>query len=153
MSTASYIRWFADIGAADVPLVGGKTASLGELHGALSGAGVTVPEGFAITAQAYRDALTEAGAWTPLHKLLDGLDKTDVALLDHRAAAAREIVYAATGGAGLIEQITEAYRALEAMCGASSPSPSAARRRRRTCRPPASPASTKASSTSAARRR
>jgi pyruvate,water dikinase len=117
MSTLPYIRWFADIGVGDVALVGGKTASLGELHAALSGAGVKVPEGFAITAQAYRDALTEAGAWAPLHKLLDGLDKTDVALLDARAAAAREIVYAATGGAALADQIKAAYRALEALCG------------------------------------
>ena len=117
MSAVDCIRWFADLGADDVPLVGGKTASLGELHAALSGAGVAVPAGFAITAQAYRDALTEAGAWAPLHQLLDGLDKSDVALLAARAAAARQIVYAATGGEDLRRQITAAYRALNQMCG------------------------------------
>ena len=52
----SYIRWFSDLGVADVAMVGGKTASLGELYSALSGEGVKVPNGFAITAQAYRDA-------------------------------------------------------------------------------------------------
>ncbi len=117
MAGADYIRWFEDLGADDVALVGGKTASLGELRGALSQAGVAVPPGFAITAQAYRDALTEADAWGELHRLLDGLDKTDVARLAERAAAARAIVYDATGGAALRRQITAAYRALKATCG------------------------------------
>ena len=101
MTALDYIRWFGDLGAGDVASVGGKTASLGELHSVLSQDGVKVPEGFAITAQAYRDALAAAGAWTPLHQLLDGLDKSDVDLLAERAAAARKVVYEATGGSAL----------------------------------------------------
>ena len=62
MHTQTYIRWFEELGVKDVPQVGGKTASLGELYGGLRAAGVKVPNGFAVTAQAYRDALTEAGA-------------------------------------------------------------------------------------------
>jgi pyruvate phosphate dikinase-like enzyme len=62
-STASgNIRWFRDIRLADVGLVGGKNASLGELFSVLSVQGVRVPNGFALTADAYRNALTEAGA-------------------------------------------------------------------------------------------
>ncbi len=55
-----YIRWFADLGLDDIPLVGGKNASLGELYRALSAVGVRVPPGFAITADAYRVFLHEA---------------------------------------------------------------------------------------------
>ncbi len=71
MSTKDYVRWFSDIRLGDVALVGGKTASLGELYSALSKQGVRVPNGFALTAEAYRDALTAAKAWERLHKLLD----------------------------------------------------------------------------------
>ena len=112
-----YIRWFEDLGMDDVPQVGGKTASLGELYTALRAAGVETPNGFAITAQAYRAALTEAGAWAPLHALLDDLDKTDVEGLARRAAAARKIVYAATGAEALKAQIVQAWRRLRDLCG------------------------------------
>jgi pyruvate, water dikinase len=117
MSASDYIRWFSDLGADDVASVGGKTASLGELYSALSGEGVKVPRGFAITAQTYRDALTAADAWAPLHGLLDGLDKSDVDLLAEHAAAARKIVYAATAGKELRRQIVAAYRGLKKSCG------------------------------------
>jgi pyruvate,water dikinase len=117
MSALDYIRWFGDLSSADVASVGGKTASLGELCSALSGEGVKVPPGFAITARAYRDALTAADAWAPLHQLLDGLDKTNVDLLAERAAAARKIVYDSTGGEELGRQIAAAYRKLKESCG------------------------------------
>lgn len=112
-SGSAFIRWFRDIGAGDVALVGGKTASLGELYHGLTDMGVRTPNGFAITALAYRDALTSAGAWAPLRELLEGLDKTDIDALAERAAKAREIVYAATNGAELRRQIITAYRALK----------------------------------------
>jgi pyruvate,water dikinase len=108
------IRWFAEIGVHDVALVGGKTASLGELYGRLASAGVKTPNGFAIIARAYRDALTQADAWGKLHALLDDLDTSNVALLASRAAAARSIVYEAVGGADLRRQILAAYDALKA---------------------------------------
>ena len=53
-SHGAYIRWFAELGLDDIPLVGGKNASLGEMYCALSATGVNVPPGFAITADAYR---------------------------------------------------------------------------------------------------
>jgi len=111
------IRWFKDIRLADVPLVGGKNASLGELYSNLSDAGVRVPNGFALTAQAYRDALTEAAAWDKLHRLLDTLDKTQAVELVRCAAEARAIVYAATGTDRLRLEIAQAYTQLEAEYG------------------------------------
>ncbi|KAB2912644.1 MAG: phosphoenolpyruvate synthase [Hyphomicrobiaceae bacterium] len=112
----SKIRWFRETGLGDVALVGGKTASLGELYSVLSQQGVRVPNGFALTAQAYRDALTAAGAWDRLHALLDGLDKRQVDTLAACAAQARKIVFDATGGEELRRLITDAYRELEACC-------------------------------------
>jgi pyruvate, water dikinase len=113
MSDSSYILWFKDIRNDDVARVGGKNASLGEMHSALSAAGVRVPNGFALTADAYRDALTEAGAWTELHRLLDDLDKDDVAALAARAKEARGIVYEATGTEKLRRQISAGFAELQ----------------------------------------
>ncbi len=90
-----YVRWFGELTMEDVPLVGGKNASLGEMVRELGPLGVRIPDGFAVTAEAYRDALTAAGAWDELHRLLDGLDKSDVAALRRVGARCREIVYAA----------------------------------------------------------
>ena len=120
MGTVSdIIRWFSEIRLNDVPLVGGKNASLGELYSELGAAGVLVPDGFALTATAYRDALTEADAWPRLHALLDGLDITDVATLAERAKQARDIVYRAAGTDALRQAIIDAYRQLEAQYGAN----------------------------------
>lgn len=113
MAAPGYIQWFGDIRLADVPLVGGKTASLGELYSALSSQGVRVPNGFALTASAYRDALTQAGAWEELRRLLAGVDKRRISDLARRAAAARAIVYAATDHEALRREVADAYRKLE----------------------------------------
>ena len=113
MATTDYVRWFSDIRLGDVALVGGKNASLGELYSTLSKQGVRVPNGFALTAEAYRDALTAANAWERLHQLLDNLDKRNVDVLAKRATEAREIVYKATATGPLREQIDRAYRELE----------------------------------------
>jgi pyruvate,water dikinase len=115
------VQWFKDIRVADIPLVGGKIASLGELYSVLSREGVRVPNGFALTASAYRDALTAAGAWDALHTLLDDLDKTHIDVLAARAADSRKIVYEATNTKELYRQISEAYRQLEAEYGPHVP--------------------------------
>jgi pyruvate, water dikinase len=112
------VRWFAKLGIADVPEVGGKNASLGELYSRLGAAGVRVPNGFALTAGAYRQALAEAGAGPKLHALLDRLDVTDMAALSHAASTARDIVYAATGTETLRRAIAESYATLEREYGA-----------------------------------
>ena len=70
MNKVSYIRWFNEIGIDDVPLVGGKNASLGEMYQNLTAEGVRVPNGFAVTAEAYRYVLEHNNAWQALHAVL-----------------------------------------------------------------------------------
>jgi pyruvate,water dikinase len=110
--TNRYIRWFGDLGLTDVPIVGGKNASLGELYRELSPLGVSVPNGFAITAEAFRDTLRDARLRTELEELMEKFDKSDVAELARRARRARELVYAAPLSAELIAGITAAYQQL-----------------------------------------
>jgi len=110
----TYVRWFSEIGAKDVPTVGGKSASLGEMYRALTPHGVHVPDGFAITAAAYRDTLERAGAWPRLREALAGLDVKDVDDLARRAKLAREIVYAAPLPDPLVAEIRTAYARLQA---------------------------------------
>ncbi|GAB4562998.1 MAG: phosphoenolpyruvate synthase [Rhizobacter sp.] len=112
-----YIRWFSELGVGDVPLVGGKNASLGEMYRELSAQGVRVPNGFAITAEAYRYVLEQADAWPQLHRALDGLNERDVDDLARRAQLAREIIYGAALPADLVAEITEAYATLQAEYG------------------------------------
>lgn len=114
MNTAThYIRWFRDIKVADVPLVGGKNASLGEMYRELTPHGIRIPNGFAISAQAYRDMLDEAGAWQSLHALLEDIDKEDVEELARRAHQARELVYGAGLSNELRNEIVLAYHELQ----------------------------------------
>ncbi|MFN3514439.1 MAG: phosphoenolpyruvate synthase [Phenylobacterium sp.] len=113
----SYVRWFEDLGLDDIALVGGKTASLGELYRLLKATPVSTPDGFALTAEAYRDALTQAGGWAKLTDLFAGFDVNDVGSLASVGEAARAIVYEATGGEALRSQIGAAFRTLKARCG------------------------------------
>jgi pyruvate,water dikinase len=117
MDQYTYVRFFEEIGIADVPLVGGKNASLGEMYRSLSGAGVRVPNGFAITADGYRHMLEEAHAWAPLHAALDDLKPDDVTDLARRAKQAREIVYGAGLPQDLANEIRAAYRRLQDQYG------------------------------------
>ncbi|MGO9992135.1 MAG: phosphoenolpyruvate synthase [Steroidobacteraceae bacterium] len=117
MSTKRLIRSFSEIGIDDLPLVGGKNASLGEMYRNLSSQGVKVPNGFAITADAYRYVLEKANAWGPLHEALDGLKPNDMDDLIRRGRRAREIVYGAPLPEDLKAQILEGYRGLRAQYG------------------------------------
>ncbi|MBE0463756.1 MAG: phosphoenolpyruvate synthase [Halomonadaceae bacterium] len=83
-----YILWFDQLGMADVERVGGKNASLGEMISNLSGAGVTVPGGFATTAHAYREFLSHEGLNERINSTLARLDVDDVNAL---AEAGRNI--------------------------------------------------------------
>ncbi len=91
MVRKDWVRFFADIDGLDVALVGGKNASLGELYRHLTPHGVRVPNGFAVTTEAYRAHLTAAGGEHALRTLFDGLDTRDIADLAQRAEAARAL--------------------------------------------------------------
>ena len=113
----STVRWFSELTLADLPLVGGKNASLGELVRALGPLGVRLPDGFAVTAAAYTRSLDRAGAWPLLHAALDQLDKRDVAALARAGARCREIVYAAGLEPETERAILDAYAELQRRCG------------------------------------
>ena len=87
-----YIRPLQSIGLGDLPLVGGKAASVGELHRACAPLGVRVPPGFALTAAAYRETVAAAGIQGTLDGLLQGLDIADTAALAAAGARARTLV-------------------------------------------------------------
>ncbi|NNE72233.1 MAG: phosphoenolpyruvate synthase [Acidimicrobiales bacterium] len=113
LRTSRPVRTFAEIGIADVPLVGGKNASLGELYQELTKTGVNVPNGFAITAPAFRATIEAAGITDQLHAILDEVDGTDVALLQERAAKARALVYEAELPEDIAAEIIAAYADLQ----------------------------------------
>ena len=113
MGVYKYLRFFAELGINDIPLVGGKNASLGEMVGKLAGEGVRVPNGFAITAAAYRHMLDQGGGWAALHAALDDLDPADMDDLARRGKRAREIVYAAGLPDDLAAEVISGYRKLQ----------------------------------------
>jgi len=113
----NYIKFFKEIGIDDVPLVGGKTASLGEMYRELNSQGVKVPNGFAITAEAYNYLLDRANAWDELHKILDGIDPDNVEELATRGKQARAIVYGAALPDDLRQEILEASNILKSEYG------------------------------------
>lgn len=102
---------------ADVPLVGGKNASLGELVRELTPLGVRIPDGFAVTAEAFREVIRRSGIQGQLEAALAGLDKRDVRALARAGARCRELVYGAGLPAEIEAEILDAYDRLEAEYG------------------------------------
>ena len=113
----NYIRWFNELTIDDIPLVGGKNASLGEMYRELSSQGIQIPNGFAVTAEGYRYLLAQSHAWEALHIALDDLNPEDVTDLARRALKAREIIYAAPFPIDLENQILKAYAQLNQQYG------------------------------------
>ena len=107
-----FVRWFSDITLADIAIVGGKNASLGEMVRELSGAGIKVPGGFAVTAGAYRYFLAESGLDLTLREVLSGLKTHDVEDLRRRGALIRHAILAAPFPASLEQAIKDAYAEL-----------------------------------------
>lgn len=104
-----YIRWFEEITIDDVPSVGGKNASLGEMYRELTDKEIQIPNGFAITADAYWHVLKSAGVLEELKATLEGLDTNDITDLSLRGKKARNIVLDAGIPDDLWEEIKEAY--------------------------------------------
>ena len=113
MNTSPFIKWFADITIDDVPLVGGKNASLGEMVRELASKGVKVPNGYAVTAEAYRHFIREAGIDKSIRATLADLDTSDMANLSERGQAVRQTILNATIPADLQEEIAAAYKELQ----------------------------------------
>jgi len=111
------ILWFDEIGIEDVPLVGGKNASLGEMYQHLTAKGVAVPHGFAITAYAYRHLLKESGVEQQIRDVLADLDIEDMHNLAERGQKCRDIIRTAEFPEDLRNAIIESYQKMEAEYG------------------------------------
>jgi pyruvate,water dikinase len=112
MTTPRFIRWFPDIGIADVGLVGGKNASLGEMYRELTPKGIRVPNGFAVTAEAYRHFLGTGGLNDRVRGILQGLDTRNLADLAERGRRVREAMLATPLPEDLQQEIIQAYAGL-----------------------------------------
>jgi pyruvate,water dikinase len=106
---AKYIRWFEEIKIEDVPLVGGKNASLGEMYRELSREGIKIPNGFATTADAYWHTVNSAGILDKLKQAMAGLDKSKVSDLAVRGKRARDLILGAGIPDDLWAEIKDAY--------------------------------------------
>lgn len=104
-----YLRFFKDIKIDDVPQVGGKNASLGEMFRALTPKGINLPNGYSTTADSYRYFLESAGIREAIVKELDGLDVQNVSDLQKRGAAVRQIILDAKLPEDFEKEIREAY--------------------------------------------
>mgnify|MGYP001236549875 FL=1 len=108
-----YVLWFDQVGMADVERVGGKNASLGEMISHLASTGVTVPGGFATTADAYREFLSHEGLAERINDVLDGLDVDDVRLLADTGAAIRRWILDAPLPPALESAVRDAFGRLQ----------------------------------------
>jgi pyruvate,water dikinase len=108
-----WIKWFEELSITDIPLVGGKNASLGEMYRELAGKGVKVPNGFAVTAEAYRYFLQRAGVDEKIRKILADLNTHDIENLRQRAHQVRHAILSAHIPEDLEEEILESYHELE----------------------------------------
>ena len=107
----TYVRWFESLSSEDVPLVGGKNASLGEMIRELGGAGIRVPGGFATTAAAYRDFVAANGIEEPLRDLLDAYHRGRRDL-DAAGEAIRDIFLRGEIPEAVVADLRRAYREL-----------------------------------------
>ncbi len=112
-----YIRTFSSVGLADLKIVGGKNASLGEMFTQLAAAGVRVPNGFAITAQAYWDFLDQNQLREPVGKLLVGLNRQNFSNLKEIGAAIRALLQRASLPPAVVKSIRDAYAQMTAKAG------------------------------------
>lgn len=112
-----FIKWFNEIGKNDVSLFGGKNASLGELYRSLSAKGIKVPNGFAISAQAYKFFIKSAGLEEKIKDVLKSLNKENLKELKEKGKYLRQLILNAELPDELKKEIKEAYRKLEEIYG------------------------------------
>ena len=112
MLNKKFVYFFNELGIKNVPQVGGKNASLGEMYGHLVKKGLRVPNGFATTASAYNYFLESTGLKKEIKGILKGLDTKNVKDLMKRGAEIRKIIIAAELPKDFAKAISEAYRKL-----------------------------------------
>lgn len=112
MKKITFIKFFKDLSIFDVSSVGGKNASLGEMYRKLSARGISIPNGFATTADAYRYFLESAGLKEKIKSILKGLDTKNVRSLMKKGAEIRKMIMAAELPADFKNEIIKAYHKL-----------------------------------------
>jgi pyruvate,water dikinase len=112
-----FVKWFEEIGAKDIALVGGKNASLGEMIRNLGKKGINVPSGFAITAEAYKYMIEKAGISQKIQDTLAGLDTHDMENLAKRGEKIRKLIANSPCPKELEEEIRICYRKMEERFG------------------------------------
>lgn len=117
MADKPFILWFDQITYSDVPLVGGKNASLGEMYTKLTQKGIKIPYGFAVTAEAYRYFIKENHLDDEIKKTLKGLDTHNVEDLMKRGKKIRSLILHAKMPPKLAEEIAKAYERLGEIYG------------------------------------
>jgi len=110
-------KWFEELKIEDVPSVGGKNASLGEMIRNLGEKGVNVPSGFAVTAYAYKYMIEKAGIDKKIKQILSDLDTHDVHNLAERGQKIRELVKSTPIPPELEKDIRKHYREMEKRYG------------------------------------
>jgi len=116
----AFVLWFKDLGIEDVPLVGGKNASLGEMYRNLAKKGVKVPNGFAVTARAYRYLLKNAKIEDNIKKILSDLNTKNMQNLAERGRKVRELILGADMPKGIADEISSSYKKLCKEYGANT---------------------------------
>lgn len=108
----NWIRWFRETSIKDVPVVGGKNASLGEMYRTLASQGVRVPNGFATTADAFRYFLRDTGVDQQIRTVLSAMNPDDVTSLQKAGRTVRQMILSTELPKDLTTQIEQAYRQL-----------------------------------------
>lgn len=106
------ILWFDEIGIEDVPLVGGKNASLGEMYRYLTPKGVNIPNGFTITSTAYKQFIKESGLLPKIEAELKNLNLKDIEQLALKGSKVRSLIRQADFPESLKTEINSAYKKL-----------------------------------------
>ena len=119
LRNTALILWFKELGIKDVPLVGGKNASLGEMYRKLTKKKVKIPNGFAVTAFAYHYLLENAGVKDDIKKALKGLNAHNIEDLQKKGHKVRQIILNCEFPEDLNKAIIKAYRKMESMYGKS----------------------------------
>jgi len=112
-----YLKFFEELSIDDIPVVGGKNASLGEMYHHLKPQGVNLPNGVATTADAYRYFLEKTGLSQRIEETLEGLDVTNMKELAARGAAIRDMIVDADLPEDFAEEISRGYEELCRKCG------------------------------------
>ncbi|MFA5163684.1 MAG: phosphoenolpyruvate synthase [Patescibacteria group bacterium] len=112
MLKSDLIKFFSDLSIKDVPKVGGKNASLGEMYKHLSGRGIKIPNGFATTAYAYNYFLESTGLKKKIKEIVKGLDTHDLKSLALKGAAIRKLIEQTEFPKDFSQAIVKAYKKL-----------------------------------------